>query len=74
MTSFALNVFGGNMGDPSPPCCLIGVDATGATAATTLAEAGAKHVPEAEATEEVVVAVSKSAAVLSALVEAKETN
>ena len=76
LTSLALNVLGGNMGEPSPPCCLCaGVQATGATAATTLAEAvGAKFVPEAEATEEVVVAVSKSAAVLSALVEASETS
>ena len=63
------------MGEPSPPCCLCaGVHAT---VATTLAEAGAKLVPEAqatEATEEVVVAVSKSAAVLSALVVARETS
>ena len=76
LTSLALNVFGGSMGEPSPPCCLFGVQATtGATVATTLVGAvGAKIVPEAEATEEVVVAVSKRAALLSALVDARETS
>ena len=67
--STALNVLGGSMGDPSPPCCLLGVQAT---VATTLAGAGAAGAKLA--TEDVVVAVSKSPAVLSALVEASETS